>query len=125
MRAYSERARAFPESDCRPERSPEPSDELPPGYTASRAKGWTGMSTALLGVHQPRVQQRTTTGTNAPVNVCVYKVTDQAGDLWANFKDTDAKLFQIQMEHDARQGPSNLRITQSTCLLHNVFVIAI
>ena len=54
-----------------------------------------------LKLEEPRLQQRTTS-TNAPVNVCVYKVTDQAGDLWANFKDTDAKLFQIQMEHDAR-----------------------
>ena len=62
-----------------------------------------------LKLEEPRVQQRTT-GTNAPVNVCVYKVTDQAGDLSANFKDTDAKLFQCQMEHDARQGLCNLRI---------------
>ncbi len=53
-----------------------------------------------LKLEEPRVQQRTTS-TNAPVTVCVFKVTDQAGDLWANFKDTDVKLFQVQMEHDA------------------------
>ena len=33
--------------------------------------------------------------TNAPVNMCVYKITDQSGDVWPAFPDT--KLWQIQV----------------------------
>ena len=40
--------------------------------------------------------------TSAPVNICVYKVTDNAGDLWAQFKDSTTKLWQVQIDHDAR-----------------------
>ena len=60
----------------------------------------------------------------APFVVCIYKagrlpirphscagsgcgppatqVTDHAADLWNNYEGTEAKLFQIQMEHQAR-----------------------
>ena len=40
--------------------------------------------------------------TSAPVNISVYKVTDNAGNLWAQFKDTTTKLWQVQIGHDAR-----------------------
>ena len=33
--------------------------------------------------------------TNAPVNMCVYKITDQSGDVWPAFPET--KLWQIQV----------------------------
>ena len=33
--------------------------------------------------------------TNAPVNMCVYKITDESGDVWPAFPDT--KLWQIQV----------------------------
>ena len=56
---------------------------------------------------EPRPQKVTT---NAPVVICVYPVTDCAGDLWAQYKDTDEKLWQIQVDHDARPSISvNIR----------------
>ena len=42
--------------------------------------------------------------TNAPVNMCVYKITDESGDVWPAFPDT--KLWQIQVDHDARPSVS-------------------
>ena len=48
---------------------------------------------------EPRPQRVTT---NGPVVMCVYSVTDSAGDLWAQYKDTDEKLWQVQVDHDAR-----------------------
>ena len=48
---------------------------------------------------EPRPQRVTT---NGPVVICVYPVTDSAGDLWAQYKDTDEKLWQVQVDHDAR-----------------------
>ena len=32
---------------------------------------------------------------NAPVNICVYKVTEKSSDVWPAFPDT--KLWQIQV----------------------------
>ena len=56
---------------------------------------------------EPRPQRATT---NAPVVICVYPVTDSAGDLWAKFKDTSDPLWQIQIDHDARPSISvNIR----------------
>ena len=38
----------------------------------------------------------------APLNICIYKVTDNAGDVWSMFKNcASTKLWQIQFEHDA------------------------
>ena len=45
---------------------------------------------------EPRPQRVTT---NGPVVMCVYPVTDSAGDLWAQYKDTDEKLWQVQVSH--------------------------
>ena len=39
---------------------------------------------------------------SAPVQVCIYKVTDCAGDSWSQYEGTDASIYQIQMKHDAR-----------------------
>ena len=44
--------------------------------------------------------------TSAPVVICVYKVSDNAGDLWAMYKDSNTKLWQVQIEHDARPSIS-------------------
>ena len=56
---------------------------------------------------EPRPQRATT---NAPVVICVYPVTDCAGDLWAQFKDSNEKLWQVQVDHDARPSISvNIR----------------
>jgi len=48
---------------------------------------------------EPRPQRVTT---NGPVVMCVYPVTDSAGDLWAQYKDTDEKIWQFQVDHDTR-----------------------
>ena len=37
-----------------------------------------------------------------PICTDCSEVTDSAADLWNNYEGTDAKLFQIQMEHQAR-----------------------
>ena len=34
----------------------------------------------------PRVQTQRAT-TNAPLNICIYKYTEAAGDVWGQFKD--------------------------------------
>ena len=39
----------------------------------------------------------------APFNVCIYKVTDRAGDCWSTYEGcTKASLYQAQIAHDAR-----------------------
>ena len=38
----------------------------------------------------------------APLNICVYKITDRAGDSWSAFEGANAKLWQIQLDHAAR-----------------------
>ena len=38
----------------------------------------------------------------APLQICVYKVTDRASDAWNAFEGTSAKLWQIQLDHSAR-----------------------
>ena len=39
----------------------------------------------------------------APLNICVYKITDKAGDAWSQYENiSGAKLWQVQMDHAAR-----------------------
>ena len=39
----------------------------------------------------------------APFNICIYKVTDRAGDCWSAFDGNNkAALYQAQIAHDAR-----------------------
>ena len=40
--------------------------------------------------------------TSAPVNVCMYKVTDDAGDVWDRYPA--APLWQVQVEHAAQRA---------------------
>ena len=40
---------------------------------------------------------------SAPVSVCLYKISDQAGDVWDSFQDQDIPLWQIQMDHPAQR----------------------
>ncbi|MBI24702.1 MAG: hypothetical protein CMN05_14095 [Roseibacillus sp.] len=49
-----------------------------------------------------RPQKRPAT---AALNVCIYKVTDRAGDVWSNFEESpSASLWQIQLDHNAQQS---------------------
>ena len=36
-----------------------------------------------------------------PIIVCVFQATDLASDLWPDLNGTDAKLYQVQVKHDA------------------------
>ena len=49
---------------------------------------------------------------SAPVSVCLYKISDQAGDVWDSFQDQDIPLWQIQMDHPA-QRPITLQMRDS------------
>ena len=41
--------------------------------------------------------------THAPVVVCLYKVTDEAGDVYREYDgQADVKLYQVQISHEAR-----------------------
>ena len=39
---------------------------------------------------------------SAPVHVCIFKITDCAGDCWAQYEGTEASLYQVQLQHEAR-----------------------
>ena len=41
---------------------------------------------------------------NAPVNVCLYRITDVAGDLWELFHEKEMPLFQVQVSHQAQRS---------------------
>ena len=40
-----------------------------------------------------------------PANICIYKVSDKASDIWSIFEnDIATKLWQIQFDHDVRHS---------------------
>ena len=47
-----------------------------------------------MKLEAPRQNNTPRPQSNAPVNICVYKVTDSSGDVWPEYPDT--KLWQIQ-----------------------------
>ena len=74
-----------------------------PGRKRERSRTRPPMASQITieeGPRPQRVPQRLPEV--APINVVIYKVTDNAGDLWGKFEQTDAKLWQVQMEHGAR-----------------------
>jgi len=40
----------------------------------------------------------------APVQVCIYKYTADAGDCWEQFKGDGVALWQIQIDHNAQRS---------------------
>ena len=40
----------------------------------------------------------------APVQVCIFKYTADAGDCWETFKGDNVSLWQIQIEHGAQRS---------------------
>ena len=56
----------------------------------------------------PRQVARTNS-TNAPVNVCVFKISDCAGDLWSSYRESNPpqKLFQIQARVANKKANTN------------------
>ena len=60
-------------------------------------------ASALVMVEQgPRPPNPRRLSESAPVQVCIYKVSNCAGDCWSQYEGTDAALYQVQMKHDAR-----------------------
>ena len=39
----------------------------------------------------------------APVQVCIYKYTNDAGDCWEVFKGDNVPLWQVQIDHNAQE----------------------
>ena len=40
---------------------------------------------------------------SAPVSVCIYKISDSAGDVWDSFQGQDIPMWQIQMDHPVQR----------------------
>ena len=40
----------------------------------------------------------------APVQVCIYKYTEEAGDCWKTFKGDNVPLWQVQIDHNAQRS---------------------
>ena len=41
---------------------------------------------------------------NAPVDVCIYRVTELASDLWELLQGQDEPLFQVQIRHEQQRA---------------------
>ena len=63
--------------------------------------GGCALAATRMKLEPPR-QNNPRPQTNAPVNICVYKVTDASGDVWPQFPDT--KLWQIQVPQKTIPG---------------------
>jgi hypothetical protein len=50
----------------------------------------------------PRLQQARRLAETGPVLVTIYKVTDEASDIWSSLEGTGCALFQFQIKHEAR-----------------------
>ena len=40
----------------------------------------------------------------APVQICIYKYTNDAGDCWETFKGDNVPLWQVQIDHNAQRS---------------------
>ena len=40
----------------------------------------------------------------APIQMCIYKYTEDAGDCWETFKGDSVNLWQIQIDHNAQRS---------------------
>ena len=40
---------------------------------------------------------------SAPVSVCIYKISDSAGDVWDSFQGQEIPMWQIQMDHPVQR----------------------
>ena len=56
-----------------------------------------------MKLEAPRQNNTPRPQSNAPVNICVYKVTDSSGDVWPEYPDT--KLWQIQAGYSLPPPP--------------------
>lgn len=53
----------------------------------------------------PNAKVQKKQNTVARANICIYKVTDKASDIWSIFENcASTKLWQIQFDHNARRS---------------------
>ena len=73
-----------------------PGESIEDPSTPKKAKKAPSAASLVMmeNVSKPnRLQRLPATG---PLNVCIYKVTDRAGDVWSNFEGTTASLWQAR-----------------------------
>ena len=73
-----------------------PGESIEDPSTPKKAKKAPSAASLVMmeNVSKPnRPQRLPATG---PLNVCIYKVTDRAGDVWSNFEGTTASLWQAR-----------------------------
>ena len=58
--------------------------------------------TDLVAVESPKKPGAGRLPAVARLNICVYKISDKAGDAWSQYENIPSKLWQIQMDHAAR-----------------------
>jgi hypothetical protein len=60
------------------------------------------LSEILLEVPRPRPQVKRQLPEKADVQVCIYKITDDARIIWDDVKESDYALWQVQVQHQAQ-----------------------
>ena len=61
------------------------------------------LSEILLEVPRPRPQvKRQQLPETSDVQVCIYKITDDARIIWDDVKESDYALWQVQVQHQAQ-----------------------
>ena len=79
--------------------------EATPSSSARPAKLPRATDILVSEAPRPAAQTSRRLPASAPANVCIYRYTDQASDLWDLFhgKD-DVPLFQVQIAHEAQRS---------------------
>jgi hypothetical protein len=75
--------------------------ELAPADGAPRTK-MRKLSEILLEVPRPRPQVKRQLQEKTDVQVCIYKITDDARLVWNDVKESDYTLWQVQVQHQAQ-----------------------
>ena len=64
-------------------------------YSINRITIEAGPKTANTPRRRPQI---------APVQICIYKYTEDAGDCWETFKGDNVPLWQVQIDHNAQRS---------------------
>ena len=82
------------------------------GAGASRHKVPRAGDVVITEGPRPSAQPSGRSPTTAPVQVCLYKVTDTAGDVWEAYQEQEEPLWQVQIDH-AVQSPITFQMRDS------------
>ena len=74
-------------------------EELPSEAAASKVPKASDIALDFTSTTQAKPKRLPA---SAPVIVCIYKITDEAGDVWDRYPDVP--LWQIQIDHAAQRG---------------------